>query len=120
MDKRPLKGVPEKELKGELRRRKDEEKQAYKEWLLRTRPKRARFVRHFTLAREFPVLMFFGPMLIGLAIGAVFPPLARLAFFAGAGVAIACLVLCVVGTFVEAFCESAYQKMHSDEQGAKS
>ena len=119
MDRRPLKGVPEKELKGELQRRKDEEKRAYKEWLLRTRPRRARFVRHFTLARDFPILMFFGPMLVGLVIGAIFPLLARFAFMAGAGVAVSCLVLCVVGTFVEAFCEGAYSKMHPDERDIK-
>ena len=117
MDKRPLGGVPEKELKGELQRRKEEEKQAYKEWLLRTRPKRACFVRHFTLDRDFPVLMSFGPPFVGVVIGAILPPIARFAFLAGAGITIANLVLCVVGAFVDAFCEDAYHKMHSGEQG---
>lgn len=60
--------------------------------------------------------MFFGPPLGGVVIGAVFPSIARFGFIAGAIIASSCLVLCVVGTFVEAFCESAFRKTHLSEQ----
>jgi hypothetical protein len=119
MDKRPLKDVPEKELKGEIQRRKDEEKQAYKEWLLRTRPKRARFVRHFTFSRDPPLFMLLVPVVVTSIIGSIFPAIAPTANYVGMGIVFFLTFLCFVGSFIEAFCEGAYQKMHSDEQDTK-
>jgi len=117
MDDRQLKGIPEKELKNELHRRKCEEKQAYKEWLLRTRPKRAQFISHFTLTRSPPILMLIAPVVVTSMIGSLFPSFTKTANLIGMGVTFFLLFLCFVGSFIEAFCEGAYRKIHSGEQG---
>lgn len=112
----PLRDIPEKELKSELQRRKDDEKRAYKEWMLSTRPKRARFVRHFTLSRDPPVLMIVGPVVAASVIGAILPNIERIAMHVGMYTTIFFFLLCFIGSFIEASCEGAFRKTYFDAQ----
>lgn len=122
MDNRPLKDIPEKELKDEIERRKDERDRAYKAWLLQTRPKRARFIRCFSLTRgeRPPLLMLIGPLVVAWLVGVLFPTLAKSALALGMGTALFCLFLCIVGSFFEFACGETFYKMHSNEENPKS
>ncbi len=113
---RPLKSIPEKEIKEELELRKKEKREAYKEWLERTRPKRARFVKHFTFFRPFPILLLLGPILLAWGMGTLFPSLAKEMDIMGMLISLFVLILCFVGSSIEAFCEGAFQEMCLDEQ----
>lgn len=115
MDNRPLKSIPESDLKEELLRRKDDEERAYEEWLMQTRPKRARFIKRFNFTQPFPILMFLGPLILAFVIGILFPELAHGTTIIGMACAAILFLFCAVGSFIEAFCERTFYKMRSGE-----